>query len=264
MCAFLALHVIKGNFMSLTLLSLLFVIAAGTYIQTATGFGFGLIVMGIGGAFGLLPIADLAFIASTLSLVNGLSGLYGGVWRHAMFRQMLAFLVVALPMVALGLYWLDQLGQHALDVLQGLLGCVMILVCISSLLRPEPLANPSPTWHFGVSGAFAGVLSGLFSTAGPPISYLMYRQPVELLVIRSTLLSVFLILASFRTGTAMIGGMVTDSMWTVSFIGAPIVLLGTYLSRRYLLSLLPAQAVKRLAMIMLSLSGLILLIKALY
>lgn len=250
--------------MSLTLLSLLLVIVAGTYIQTATGFGFGLMVMGIGGALGLLPIADLAFIASTLSLVNGVSGLYGGVWRHAMWRQMLAFLVVALPMVTMGLYWLEHLGQHALNALQALLGSVMILVCISSLLRPEPRASQSPAWHFGISGAFAGVLSGLFSTAGPPISYLMYRQPVELLVIRATLLSVFLALAGFRTGTAMINGMVTESMWTVSFIGAPVVLLGTYVSRRYLLSLVPANIVKRMAMTMLSVSGLILLIKALY
>lgn len=250
--------------MSFTLFCLLCVIVAGTYIQTATGFGFGLIVMGIGGAFGLLPIADLAFIASTLSLINGLSGLYGGVWRHAMWRQMLVFLLVSLPMVVLGLYWLEHLGQHALNTLQALLGGVMILVCVSSLLRPEPRDRPSPAWHFGLSGLFAGVLSGLFSTAGPPISYLMYRQPVALLVIRSTLLSVFLVLASFRTGTALFNGMVTQAMWTVSFIGAPIVLLGTYVSRRYLLALVPAQAVRRLAMGMLSLSGLILLVKAVY
>ncbi|CUB05452.1 sulfite exporter TauE/SafE family protein [Marinomonas fungiae] len=250
--------------MSITLLSLLGVIAAGTYIQTATGFGFGLIVMGVGGALGLLPIADLAFIASTLSLVNGVSGLYGGVWRHAMFRQMLVFLMAALPMVVVGLYWLNHLGQFGLNALQALLGVVMILVCVSSLLRPEPRATQSPAWHFGLSGAFAGVLSGLFSTAGPPISYLMYRQPVELVVIRSTLLSVFLVLASFRTSTAMFNGMVTEAMWTVSFIGAPLVLLGTYVSRRYLLSMVPAKAVRRLAMSMLSLSGLILLIKALY
>jgi uncharacterized membrane protein YfcA len=241
---------------------LLSVIALGTYIQTATGFGFGLIVLGIGGALELMTIPELAFIASLLSLVNGASGLYGGVWRQAQFRSMWVFLSVALPMVAVGLYWLDHLGQAALNVLQGLLGIVMILVCVSSMLKPDPLKTPSPSWHFALSGVFAGLLSGLFSTAGPPISYLMYRQPVPLIVIRATLLSLFLLLAAFRTGMSLVTESISSEVQFVSLIGAPLVLVGTYLSRRFLLSLLEADVVKRLAMGMLVLSGGVLLVKA--
>jgi len=245
-----------------SLLMLLSVIALGTYIQTATGFGFGLIVLGIGGALELMTIPELAFIASLLSLVNGASGLYGGVWRQAQFRSMWVFLSVALPMVAVGLYWLDHLGQAALNVLQGLLGIVMILVCVSSMLKPDPLKTPSPSWHFALSGVFAGLLSGLFSTAGPPISYLMYRQPVPLIVIRATLLSLFLLLAAFRTGMSLVTESISSEVQFVSLIGAPLVLVGTYLSRRFLLSLLEADVVKRLAMGMLVLSGGVLLVKA--
>tara|TARA_Y100000310_G_scaffold342481_1_gene445943 strand:+ start:1126 stop:1860 length:735 start_codon:yes stop_codon:yes gene_type:complete len=241
---------------------LLSVIALGTYIQTATGFGFGLIVLGIGGALELMTIPELAFIASLLSLVNGASGLYGGVWRQAQFRSMWVFLSVALPMVAVGLYWLDHLGQAALNVLQGLLGIVMILVCVSSMLKPDPLKTPSPSWHFALSGVFSGLLSGLFSTAGPPISYLMYRQPVPLIVIRATLLSLFLLLAAFRTGMSLVTESISSEVQFVSLIGAPLVLAGTYLSRRLLLSLLEADVVKRLAMGMLVLSGGVLLVKA--
>lgn len=248
--------------MDTSLLMLLSVIALGTYIQTATGFGFGLIVLGIGGALELMTIPELAFIASLLSLVNGASGLYGGVWRQAQFRSMWVFLSVALPMVAVGLYWLDHLGQAALNVLQGLLGIVMILVCVSSMLKPDPLKAPSPSWHFALSGVFAGLLSGLFSTAGPPISYLMYRQPVPLIVIRATLLSLFLLLAAFRTGVSLVTESISSEVQFVSLIGAPLVLAGTYLSRRFLLSLLEADVVKRLAMGMLVLSGGVLLVKA--
>ena len=250
--------------MDTSLLMLLSVIALGTYIQTATGFGFGLIVLGIGGALELMTIPELAFIASLLSLVNGASGLYGGVWRQAQFRSMWVFLSVALPMVAVGLYWLDHLGQAALNVLQGLLGIVMILVCVSSMLKPDPLKTPSPSWHFALSGVFAGLLSGLFSTAGPPISYLMYRQPVPLIVIRATLLSLFLLLAAFRTGMSLVTESISSEVQFVSLIGAPLVLVGTYLSRRFLLSLLEADVVKRLAMGMLVLSGGVLLVKAVF
>ena len=250
--------------MDISLLMLLSVIALGTYIQTATGFGFGLIVLGIGGALELMTIPELAFIASLLSLVNGASGLYGGVWRQAQFRSMWVFLSVALPMVAVGLYWLDHLGQAALNVLQGLLGIVMILVCVSSMLKPDPLKTPSPSWHFALSGVFSGLLSGLFSTAGPPISYLMYRQPVPLIVIRATLLSLFLLLAAFRTGMSLVTESISSEVQFVSLIGAPLVLAGTYLSRRLLLSLLEADVVKRLAMGMLVLSGGVLLVKAVF
>lgn len=250
--------------MDTSLLMLLSVIALGTYIQTATGFGFGLIVLGIGGALELMTIPELAFIASLLSLVNGASGLYGGVWRQAQFRSMWVFLSVALPMVAVGLYWLDHLGQAALNVLQGLLGIVMILVCVSSMLKPDPLKTPSPSWHFALSGVFSGLLSGLFSTAGPPISYLMYRQPVPLIVIRATLLSLFLLLAAFRTGMSLVTESISSEVQFVSLIGAPLVLAGTYLSRRLLLSLLEADVVKRLAMGMLVLSGGVLLVKAVF
>ena len=247
-----------------SILVLLFVILAGTYIQTVTGFGFGLIVLGIGGALELMSISELAFIASLLSLVNGVSGLYGGVWRQAQFRSMWVFLCTALPMVAVGLYWLDHLGQAALDVLQGLLGVVMVLVCVSSMLKPDPLKTPSPSWHFALSGAFAGVLSGLFSTAGPPISYLMYRQPVPLVVVRATLLSLFLILASFRTGASLLSGPLSLSVIHVALVGIPLVLLGTYLSRRFLLSLFEADVVKQIAMGMLVVSGGVLLLKAVF
>ncbi len=249
--------------MELIWLGLIVIVALGAYIQTVTGFGFGLIVMGIGGALELLSIAELAFIASLLSLLNGLSGLYGGVWRQAHFKAMGVFLVTALPMVWFGLYLLDHLGANAINLLQGLLGITMILVCLSSLLRPEPRSEASPKWHFALCGGFAGVLSGLFSTAGPPISYLMYRQPVPLVVIRATLLSIFIALAGFRTTTMVASGSVTSSMLMATVIGAPVVLGVTVLSRKYLINLIQPVLVKRMAMAMLVLSGMGLLIRAL-
>lgn len=241
---------------------LLLIVALGAYIQTVTGFGFGLIVMGIGSALGLFSIAELAFVASVLSFLNGVSGLYGGVWRHAHFKSMAAFLLTALPMVWLGLYWLDHLGENSLNVLQGLLGITMILVCLSNFLRPEPTDNLSPRWHFAVCGSFAGILSGLFSTAGPPISYLMYRQPVQLIAIRATLLSIFLVLAGFRTGATVVGGFVTETMVIATLIGAPVVLGVTVVSRRCLLALISPTVVKRIAMGMLVMSGVGLLWRA--
>ena len=248
--------------MDFSWLWLLIIVAMGAYVQTVTGFGFGLLVMGVGGALELLSIAELAFVASSLSFFNGLSGLYGNVWRHAQFKAIGVFLITALPMSLVGLYWLEHLGAHALNVLQGLLGCTMILVCAASLWRPEPRSTLSPPWHFGVCGVLAGILSGLFSTAGPPISYLMYRQPVPLIVIRATLLSIFLVLAGFRSVTSIFGGMMNGTMFAITVLGVPLVLFGSVISRRYCLTLIKPDKVRRMAMCLLVLSGISLLWKA--
>ncbi|MDI9701591.1 hypothetical protein QM312_37460, partial [Burkholderia cenocepacia] len=50
---------------------LIAVIGAGSYFQTVTGFGLGMIVMGATSGFGLAPLATVATLMSVVSLANG-------------------------------------------------------------------------------------------------------------------------------------------------------------------------------------------------
>jgi len=101
-------------------------------------------------------------------------------------------------MIAVGVYLLTFFGENALHWLQLLLGGSIILACLMSLMKPKKESKPSQSWVYFVFGGISGVFGGLFATSGPPISYLMYRQPIALSAIRATLLSVFFLSSLLR------------------------------------------------------------------
>ncbi|MBJ7539426.1 sulfite exporter TauE/SafE family protein [Marinomonas transparens] len=234
----------------------------GSYVQTVTGFAFGLVVMSAAALFSVVSLEVAAFSVSVLSLLNSITGLAGGLWRQANFKAMSVFLLGSIPATVLGVYLLGSLGGEALHWLQLLLGLTIIFACGMSLMKPKKSRIHSRPWVFFLFGGFAGVLGGLFATAGPPISYLMYRQPVSLNVIRASLLSVFVISCISRIGIVTVAGQVTMEMVWLSIIGVPCVFITTILAKRYPPNI-PPETIKRVAMFLLLLSGVSLSLKAL-
>ena len=131
-----------------------------------------------------------------------------------------------------------------------------------SLVKPKKDIKPSKPWVYFVFGGISGIFGGLFSTSGPPISYLMYRQPIALSVIRATLLSVFFLSCLLRIVIMGVGGQITESMLWVSLAGLPCVFIVAVLSKRYPPKISP-QVIKRIAVVLLLLSGVSLSLKAL-
>ncbi|TPE55370.1 sulfite exporter TauE/SafE family protein [Maribrevibacterium harenarium] len=246
--------------LDLTDLLLLLIFAIGAVVQTTTGFAFGLVVMSGAAVFNLASIEMMAFVVSVLSFVNSSTGLIGGLWRHALWRQIGIFFIASGPAIGLGVWLLDYLGNSAIAGLQLLLGATLIAACALSWFKPaanQPLAsNQAYLW----CGAIAGVLGGLFSTSGPPISYLMYRQPLSLATIRATLLTIFWLTCIIRVGITGASGLITHDMWLWSAIGFPVVFITTLLIKRFPLPFAP-ERVRQLAMILLVLSGVSLLAK---
>jgi uncharacterized membrane protein YfcA len=233
----------------------------GSYVQTVTGFAFGLVVMSAAALFSLVSLEVAAFAVSVLSLINSVTGLAGGLWREAKIKMLLVFFLGSIPATAYGVYLLSRLESDALHWLQLCLGLTIMLACGKSLIKPKKNPTDSKTWAFFLCGGFAGVLGGLFATAGPPISYLMYRQPVSLSVIRASLLSVFFISCLTRIGITTVAGQVTMEMIWLSVIGVPCVLVATLVAKRYPPNV-PPETIKRAAMVLLFLSGISLSLKA--
>lgn len=233
----------------------------GSYVQTVTGFAFGLVVMSAAALFSLVSLEVAAFAVSVLSLINSVTGLAGGLWREAKIKMLLVFFLGSIPATAYGVYLLSRLESDALHWLQLCLGLTIMLACGMSLIKPKKNPTDSKPWAFFLCGGFAGVLGGLFATAGPPISYLMYRQPVSLSVIRASLLSVFFISCLTRIGITTVAGQVTMEMIWLSVIGVPCVLVATLVAKRYPPNV-PPEMIKRAAMVLLFLSGISLSLKA--
>jgi uncharacterized membrane protein YfcA len=241
-------------------LLLLFVV--GSYVQSLTGFAFGLIVMSIAGLFSLVSLEVAAFSVSVLSLTNAATGLYGGVWKQVNAKNLIVYFIASTPMIAFGVYLLNYFGKNALNGLQLFLGITIVLACLMSLIKPKQGAEPSRPWVYFVFGGISGIFGGLFATSGPPISYLMYRQPLAIGVIRATLLSVFFISCLMRIVIMGVGGQITAPMVWVSLVGLPCVLITSVLAKRYPPNISP-QVIKRIAIILLLLSGVSLSLKAL-
>ncbi|GAB3487756.1 TSUP family transporter [Marinomonas epiphytica] len=215
-----------------SLLLLLF-FALGSYIQATTGFAFGLIVVSSVSALGLAPIDITAFVVGVLSLINAGVGLSGGDWRLANRRALVGFLMTCLPATVVGVWLLGYLGENALGWLQTLLGlCIVVSSLVMMLQRRQPNKGSS-LQAFSLSGVIGGLMGGMFSTFGPPITFMMYRQPDAQATIRATLLSVFFCTALFRVSSVVVSQPIANSTLLLCALGFPVVLVMTILAKKY-------------------------------
>ncbi len=128
------------------------------------------------------------------------------------------------------LQWLSSEWVAALGVLLGctITGCAVLLA-----LQAAPRSQPSSVGSYVAVGAVSGVLGGLFSTAGPPLAYHLYRQPLPLPTIRDTMVIVFATNALVRLGLMVPTGHVSPQAWLLSLEAIPVVLLQTAWMKRH-------------------------------
>ena len=241
------------------LCQLMLVAGAAAYLQTLTGFAFGLVMMAAIALLGLISLSDAAIVVGILSLVNS-------VHIRANIELLKAERdpkkISALAATIAGYAILEHVAAANLAVLQLVLGLVIIAAAAQLLLRPHPLAEPSPPRHFIMAGAAGGLLGGLFSTAGPPLVYLFYRQPMAVATIRVTLVLVFTVSILLRTTMAIAtGGFPYATVWW-SLLAIPAILLATEIAHRWPPAMAP-NTLRRLTFGLLLASGLSLSVQAL-
>ncbi|MCW5711403.1 TSUP family transporter [Shinella sp.] len=236
-----------------SLVVLLLLAAGASYVQTLTGFALGLLMMGGVGLTGLVPLPDAAVLVGILGLVNAAQVLAKG-WRDIARREFLLVIFISLAFLVLGYWLLGLLLAASLDWLKLVLGAIIILSSLQLLLRPTPFATPSGPGSFVFFGAIAGVMGGLFSTAGPPLVYHFYRQPLRAVSIRETLVAIFAVNGLLRLVlVGLAGNMPSASFWW-GLLCIPVVMAFTLLARRYPPPLTP-MGLRRVAFCLLFLSG---------
>ena len=227
------------------------VIAA--YVQTLTGFAFGLLLMGAIALTGLMPLPEAAIVISLLTLANA-AVVLGSGWRDIARKPLLLSLAGAIPMIVVGYVLLEILASTSLSVLRLTLGVVIILSGLQLVLRPLPLERTSPAPAFVFFGGLGGFMGGLFSTAGPPLVFQFYRQPMPHAVIRETLVAIFAINSLFRLGIVAASGDWQPHALPWALVGLPAVFVTTVVARRWPPSLSP-RALRVAVFILLFLSG---------
>ena len=239
------------------LMFFLALVALGAATQTVTGFAMGLVIVAGVAMLDIETVAFAAAVVGILSMVNSLVALRGATRR--IDRRLLGVTCVTLlPMLLAGVWLLGYLSTVAYDVVKQLLGLLIIVAGGLLLLRPAPWARPSGTGVLMTSGIFGGLAAGMYSSGGSVLAFVMYRQPAEVDVIRSTLLSFFLITTALRTGVIAFDGQLTSSVLLTSAVSVPIVVVVTWLAARAR-DRVPDLVVRRATAVVLALAGAFLL-----
>lgn len=209
------------------LLFVLFV-AFSVYVQTLTGFALSLMLLGLVGLTHLFPLPDAANAVSFLSLVNAASFLH----RRRPIRIEPAMKLAVLASMAgsfIGMGILTYVAANSLQLLRTLLGLIIIGCALLLWRIGQPRAATSPARAFAGVGVLSGVLGGMFSTAGPPLVYLVYRQPWPLARIQESLIFAFGVGALLRLVVLGLAGQISAQSLLLAAEAVPVVLLVTLL-----------------------------------
>lgn len=212
----------------------LFLIIAGFagYFQTVTGFGLGMIVMGLTGALAIAPVASVAVVVSLMTLANCAVALPRRL--HQVYWSLAGATILGmLPAVIAGVLLLNYLSDSNTAAVRVLLGVVILYAGVNLLIKKKLQAKVNGLGVFSVFGALAGFLGGLFGVGGPPLIYHYYRQPLDPVRIRTTLILLFAASSTVRTSFVIAQGDMTLDILQLAAWAFPLVALGTVLGRYY-------------------------------
>jgi uncharacterized membrane protein YfcA len=202
-------------------------VALACAVQNLTGFAFGLVLLGLAALTGVASLPALTHVVSVLVLVNAASLFWRARPRFAP-GVMAPTLAGSLLGVLAGVALLQALSQHWLPLLQALLGVTIMVAAADLLVRPAPQAQLASPLRFGGFGLLSGLLGGLFSTAGPPLVYHFYRQPLPAQRIRDALVTVFAVNAALRLVLMAGSGQIDRQVLMLSAEALPLVWLITW------------------------------------
>jgi len=204
----------------------------GSYVQSVAGFAMGLLIIAVAASSGLFDLEVTAAAVSLLSFVNIVLSLHGHY--HLVHGRTLRLLALGqLPAVALGIWLLGVLNAGATAWLELLLALFLIAGSAAMMIRPIPRAELSGTASTLTAGFAGGLLGGLFAASGPVMGWFCYRQPLPVTEIRATLLGCFAITTVARTLLVAGTGALSTEVLLMAGSALPMVLLGTWIGRRY-------------------------------
>lgn len=240
----------------------LLIAAFAGYFQTVTGFGLGMIVMGLAGGMGIAPVTSVAAVISLMTLANCVVALPGRL-HHVYWPSVASAAVAIVPSIMLGVLMLNYLSSSASVIVRVLLGVVIIYGAAGLLLKPNQQKQVAGKGSFALFGGLSGFLGGLFGIAGPPLIYHYYRQPLEPVRIRNTLILLFAVTSGVRTLFVISQGQMNADILLLTAWAFPVVAVATWLGRRWPPPL-SAQTMRRLVFVLLILIGASLIVAGLF
>lgn len=216
-----------------------------------------MIIMGLASGTGMVSVTTLASVVSIVTLMNSGVALRGNL-HHVPWRATAPMVAAVLPASVLGVVLLDYLSSEAADLLQIMLGLVIVYGGLNFAWRPRPVPEVSGTGVFAYYGFLGGLIGGMFGIPGPPLIFQLYRQPMTLAQIRSALIFLNAVIAGARTLFVVAQEQLHMPELVLSAICLPLVALATVAGKRYPPPVSYA-AMRRIAFVLLIAMGLVLI-----
>lgn len=180
------------------------------FVQGLSGFGFGMIAMGMLPAVVGLEEAQALVTLLGLATFTTMTGL---ARRHVRWTGEVGLWVGSAAGIPIGLSALTVLPLQLVVRLLGLAICAMVLFpMVVGRQRP----GHAPGWVGWVAGLASGILSGAFNIGGPPLVAYIYGRPWPKDEQVATLGALFLMGGLLRFALLLAGGRLPDSTWTLA------------------------------------------------
>ena len=243
------------------ILHLLFMLAAAlaTFTQVLTGFAFGLVFLALVAAAHLAPLPEAANVVNVMVLANAV--LLVRRWPGLPKGMSSGLFVSSLLGVGAGVAMLSWMRGDSVVILRLLLGIAVLACSLLLIGARKQRAVISGTSSFLFYGGLSGVMGGLFASAGPPVVFHLYRQPLQASTIRDTLLVLFAVNAILRLLLVVPQGGFNVESVHLSLEALPVVLALSWACKRRPPKLSPTM-VKRVVFVLLACAGLSLVVPA--
>ena len=237
------------------ILALVAVGAGAAFIQRVSGFGSGI--------FSMLFLPYLFGNTVTAAAVSGMWSCATTVFnairhrKNIQFKLILPILIPAMIMVTLSVQFSKKVPAEAMMIV---LGSVLILLSLYFLLFSQKI-HLKPSIPAGVAiGTTGGVLSGLFSTGGPPVVLYLSGIIQDKDIYFATIQGYFAITDLYGVGTRVFSGIITWQVLLLAAIGWIGSLTGNILGG-LVFDKLNAQRLKQIIYIGMIVSGILMIIK---
>ena len=231
-------------------------VLGGSFIQSVTGFGFGIFAMIFLPFFLLYTEANV--LSSMLSMLTSLAVMLSSVrlvhWKNLIFPVTGCLLSTWLAV--------SFIRSQKNETLMLLLGVALVLLSLYFFFFSHRV-RIRPTWYAGLTaGVLSGIMGGMFAIGGPPVVVYFLQSERDTRTYLPTISCYFVFSGAISIGVKAAAGFVTQTVW-LCFAGGVLALACGTLIGRLMRSRIRPLLLKRIIYGFMAVSGIVNVINAL-
>ena len=202
------------------------VMLGASYIQSVTGFGFGIFAM----IFlpHILAYTEANVLSSIVSVFISLLLVFS-TWKKINWRN-LVFPLLASTLTTF--FAVEFIKTQDNDLLVMLLGIALVLLSVYFFFFSGKI-KIKPTWYAGlIAGLFSGVLGGMFAMSGPPVVIYFLQSEEDSEHYLATISAYFVLSGIVSIATKVMAGFLTVNVWIGILVGVLCMAVGSFIGKK--------------------------------